>query len=321
MAVGFLELSPPDGVIFSATRPVVFIFSDVDDLSTGAPLTSPGTIFVNGTKVITFSGLGISTVDTRYSLTITEPEDEIWHYTVTPLDGWPDGEVTVQIQAEHGHAPFGTYSQTRTLVNGGLYEGEHTETALSRLLEQFGGSVNLRLFVRSWVDRVQECEDAATQLLHDRTVFAASGAQLDGVGQLVAVGRDGRTDEDYRLRLRGELAILFSQGSTEDIIDIFALLFTPVPPDDPPNPEIVDYYPKTLYIRPIDHTLTDDPVAVAALLRRAVPAATELLFVYALHDDNELFTLSTQGAVSESSGTLGLTNTTQTFGGRLSGVA
>lgn len=177
-----------------------------------------------------------------------------------------------------------------------------TATGLLQLLSQFDGSPNLRDLASSFLDQAQALEDAAHPLLAERSLDNMTGHRLDGFGQVVAVMRAGRTDEEYRTRLRAELAILLSNGLAEDLLNIAQLLIQMTTADY----ELVEYYPKTIYIRPVDHVLTSDPVAVGSQLRRAVSAATEMLFVYSLFDDSETFTLSSQGATVETSTALGL---------------
>ena len=70
--------------------------------------------------------------------------------------------------------------------------------------------------------------------------------------------------------------------------------------------EVIEYYPKGFYIRPVDHVLTVDPSLIGTMLDRAISAATTMSFVYSLFADATTYTLSSQGAVSETSALLGL---------------
>jgi len=89
--------------------------------------------------------------------------------------------------------------------------------------------------------------------------------------------------------------------------------------------EYSELVPKTVYMRLIDAPFTTLPAGTAELwadtLRRAMPAATELLFVYGYRLDADLFTLSSQGAVTESSSSSGLADVAKTSGGHLAVVA
>lgn len=188
-----------------------------------------------------------------------------------------------------------------------------TADGLARLLDQFDGSINLRLLAASYLDQAQALEDAAFPILTERSIDNMTGDRLDGLGSIVDVARGGRNDADYRLALKGELAVLQSTGTIEDLIAI-AILIVQVTGDDY---DVVEYFPKTLYMRPIG-VIGVDPLLATSMLKRAVSAATRLLFVYAEWDDSVVFTLSSQASTSESSALLGLANLSQTTGGHLS---
>jgi hypothetical protein len=194
----------------------------------------------------------------------------------------------------------------------------YTETALSRLLSQFDGSGDFRSLVSSYVDQVQDLEDVGAQMLHDRNLDAATGDRLDGLGEVVKVPRGGRDDETYRRRLQAELAVLTSQGSTENLIALLRILIPDLP--DGETITVNEYYPKSLTMQPVDWALEEDPETIALVLRRAVSAATRIQFIYTLEDDATAFTLSSQGATSETSSSLGLANNAQSTGGKLAGV-
>ena len=128
---------------------------------------------------------------------------------------------------------------------------------LDRLLDQFDGSVNLRLLATSYLNQVQELEDAAYPLLAERSLANATGDRLDGFGAIVNVSRGGRDDTTYRLRLSAELAILTSQGSIEEILTIAQLLIQM----DTADYEVIEYVPKTLYLSPEDYAFTPEPIS------------------------------------------------------------
>jgi hypothetical protein len=236
--------------------------------------------------------------------------------------GWDkqDGTLGVRVEiVDDGTPETWAASYTVAPILSSVYEGAHVATGLDRLLDQFDGSVNLRLLASSYLDQVQGFEDIAYQLINAKSLAVVSGNQLDGLGQIVNVTRSGRSDEDYRLRIRAELAILTSQGSTEDLITVARLLLLMA---SPPPLEIVEYDPKTVYMRPTDTEIDEaDALVAGPLLRRTVSAATEMLFVYSEYPDATTFTLSSQGATTESSASLGLADVSQTTGGHLSGSA
>ena len=173
---------------------------------------------------------------------------------------------------------------------------------LTRLLDQFKGSPNLLALATSYLEQVQALEDAAWPLLAERGIDNMTGDRLDGLGEIVGHSRGGRSDAVYRLALKGELAVLQSEGTAEEMIALAQLLIQ-MPTADY---EVIEYWPKGFYIRPVDHPLTQDPALIGTMLDRAISAATTMSFVYSLHNDANTLTLSSQGAVTESSALLGL---------------
>jgi len=146
-------------------------------------------------------------------------------------------------------------------------------------------------------------------LINARSLAIVSGDRLDGLGQIVNVPRSGRTDEEYRLRIRAELAILLSQGTTEDLIGVLQLLLGL---SSPPDIQIDEYYPKAIYMRARNFIVNEDPDMIANLLRRAVSAATNLQFIYTTteSDDDDLFRFSDTNGTSETSSSHGYSNGT-----------
>ena len=196
--------------------------------------------------------------------------------------------------------------QNTTIVSEGL----------TRLLDQFKGSPNLLALATSYLEQVQTLEDAAWPLLAERGIDNMTGDRLDGLGEILGHSRGGRSDAGYRLALKGELAVLQSEGTAEEMIALAQLLIQ-MPTADY---EVIEYWPKGFYIRPVDHVLTQDPALIGTMLDRAISAATTMSFVDSFFLDAATFTLSSQGAAVETSTSLGLADVSQTTGGRISGV-
>ena len=175
------------------------------------------------------------------------------------------------------------------------------------MLQQFEGSGDLRALASSFLARAQDFEDAIHPLFAERDIANMTGHRLDGLGQVVKVVRGGRTDDEYRLRLRAEMAVLTSQGSLEDLITVLRLL---IDMDTTGSIQIDEYAPKSIYMRARDFIVTEDPVVVTALLRRAVSAATDLQFIYTTAEaaDDDLFRFSDTNGTSETSSSHGYSN-------------
>lgn len=188
---------------------------------------------------------------------------------------------------------------------------------LNRLISQFDGSPRFRDLVSSYLLEIQELEDAAFPILTERNIDVATGDRLDGFGQMVGLLRGGRTDVLYRQAIKAEIAVLISEGSSEELLNIIRLIY---PPAFIPlvSYEFVEYFPKQVVIRAIDvFSGEDDAALITASLRRAAPAGTNVQFIWHQGLDDVLYTLSTQATVLETSSTLGLANDAQSTGGKM----
>lgn len=189
---------------------------------------------------------------------------------------------------------------------------------LARLISQFDGSARFRDLVASYLLQVQEFEDAAFPLLTERNIDVATGHRLDGFGQILGVLRGARTDDLYRQALKAELAVLVSEGGTDELLNIIRLIY---PPGfiTTVQYEVMEYFPKEIIFRPINvNTSPSDAAIITAALRRAAPAATNVQFIWGNFGlDDILYTLSSQATVLETEAARGLANDAQSTGGRM----
>lgn len=82
---------------------------------------------------------------------------------------------------------------------------------------------NFETLVEGYVAEAQALNDAATELLQAVTIENATGVQLDGLGQIIGVERNGLDDEPYRSLLRAYIAINSSGGTIEQLLTIARL--------------------------------------------------------------------------------------------------
>lgn len=105
----------------------------------------------------------------------------------------------------------------------------HVADALNRLLQQYRGLPNMTALITALVDQVQDFENAAYPVdagrqLFNGTTYPAVGAQLDGIGQLVNVARNGLTDAEYLILILGTISENFSDGTWTSILNIISIL-------------------------------------------------------------------------------------------------
>lgn len=96
-----------------------------------------------------------------------------------------------------------------------------TEDAEGWLLSQFRESPNILKLLRVFTTELQEIESSATiPLLYSRTVEEAQGQQLDNLGVLLKVQRNGLTDDQYRVLLKLVGLKKTNRGTIDDILNI-----------------------------------------------------------------------------------------------------
>ena len=123
---------------------------------------------------------------------------------------------------------------------------DHLREALGNLVTQFQGKPHIAGLITSYVNQIQELEAVFFQLLVDRWLDNAVGAQLDGFGSIVGEVREGREDLAYRTAIKARIILNLSQGLTEDIIALLRGVAGEV------TVEVTDYYPAGFIARITD---------------------------------------------------------------------
>lgn len=117
-------------------------------------------------------------------------------------------------------------SSDSTPVSNNVAEGapDHAVEAIDRLPEQFKGKTNIEKLLSAINVSVQDLENAAQQVLLQRTIDNAVGAQLDAIGVIVGEARAGLDDETYRRRVRARISVHRSKGTVDDLIRVTDLV-------------------------------------------------------------------------------------------------
>ncbi len=101
---------------------------------------------------------------------------------------------------------------------------DHCADGLSLLLSQWRSKATpfLDAMICSYLDRVQELEDAILDVHVDRWIDTGVGAQLDVIGRIVGESREDAAGDDilYRSRLKVRILINDSNGRVEELIAI-----------------------------------------------------------------------------------------------------
>jgi len=92
------------------------------------------------------------------------------------------------------------------------------DNALTLFTDQFRGAENLNALARCMLAPFLEIEQVQNDLLTQRWINTAVGQQLDGIGDIVGLARQGDDDETYRAKLKFQVFINTCQGTPEDMI-------------------------------------------------------------------------------------------------------
>lgn len=213
--------------------------------------------------------------------------------------------------------PASSDDSTGALVDGVGQIEDHCEDGLAKLLVQFSDAARLRDLICTYLDETTEVEAAAWSVYTERTLDTATGAQLDGLGEIVRQERiQDQTDDQYRSFIRARIRALRSHGRADDLLDVLRLVIGP-------DASVIRYeerYPASAELQPAD-VLPADPYQIYILLRLAKPGGVRLLFIHSYLAESATFTFAPSTADSHDSGT-GFTSSTGTpsTGGGLSSV-
>ena len=157
----------------------------------------------------------------------------------------------------------------------------HVADALNRLLEQYKGRPGIAGLYSSIVEQIQLLENSifaldAGRQLWNGTDTPAIGAQLDTIGLIVGISRNGLSDAEYLLFIFGKIASNFSDTTVPTILNVIGYLF------QAPTVLIQEVYPAGILVEvigsPLDPSLY--PIAVS-LVQAALGAGIQLVFIAA----------------------------------------
>ena len=94
---------------------------------------------------------------------------------------------------------------------------------LANLVSQFKQKEKLEAFLAVFLKQIQELEVSAFQIKLNRALDTAVGVQLDGLGEIIGLAREGLDDDAYRDRLRGQILVNITNGRAEELIAMVAL--------------------------------------------------------------------------------------------------
>jgi hypothetical protein len=152
----------------------------------------------------------------------------------------------------------------------------HAEEAADNLIHQFKGKTKLEVLLRVFAKQVQELENVFFDLLFLRSLDKAFGFQLDELGRLLDLEREGRNDKTYRQWLKARIRLNLSSGTPEDII---ALIRAMVGDKDV---EIIESFPAHFDVK-VNEPINVDGNQVSTLMLSGKPAGVRGIFHWYEH--------------------------------------
>jgi hypothetical protein len=106
----------------------------------------------------------------------------------------------------------------------------HVQQALNRLIQQYRGLPLLAGLITALVQQIQDLEDATYDMNEARQFFNGStypavGAQLDGIGQLVGITRNGQNNAEFLTLIQGKIGENFSDTTQNALVTIVQTVF------------------------------------------------------------------------------------------------
>lgn len=153
----------------------------------------------------------------------------------------------------------------------------HVQQALGRLLQQYKGRALIAGFYTAFVDQIQDLEDAIFALDSGRQIWNGSttpaiGAQLDAIGTVVGIARNGLDDQQYILFIFGKIAENFSDDTVQSVLAVIGYLF------QAQQVIIQEIYPAGLYINVLNPAIPLSLFPVAeTLVQNAIGAGIKLV--------------------------------------------
>lgn len=153
---------------------------------------------------------------------------------------------------------------------------DHADRAVQRLAQQFR-KPKIEAFLRCLIDPLQILENVSWQLLTEKSVDNAIGAQLDMIGAIVRQPRAGFNDDDYRRLIRARISVNKSNGTVRDIIRVARLVID----DVNVAVEVKQSYPAAVVVKANDAAVTTGVAELLiSFLLKTVAAGVRVLFHY-----------------------------------------
>ena len=200
-----------------------------------------------------------------------------------------------------------------TAWNDELPQIDHSEIGLARVLAEYVESPRLLDVLETYLDGeatisgitaptgVQAIEDLAYQMLALRSVYTATGVNLDVLGKIVGQPRIAyaATDDVYRLLILVKILVNRSAGHLEELLTIIERTGITEPI------AAFEYYPAALLTEATGVAADPAGAGIWSVIRAAKAGGVRWTFVYSTYDSDDVFTISPDPAADQNSTTQG----------------
>lgn len=187
--------------------------------------------------------------------------------------------------------------------------------AKSRLLSQFKEQPDIISMIGATLTGFAELERQFELLRTARDVDSATGDALDKLGDLVGVARLSRTDDLYRVFIKGQIAANQSTGSSESVYDIARAMV------DSTNTLVVkDYDPAHFKLTVGGTAAPTEIVSMLTLVKSGKSAGVGFTGVHSPVASANTFTIGAIADYPETDNDTGIGNVAMSQGGELGGV-
>lgn len=101
---------------------------------------------------------------------------------------------------------------------------DHVAEGLKYLPSEFSDSPIVREILTIYLERLQAIEEVLDDIISQRSIDDAEGVQLDGLGEILGVKREGLSDIDFRNRLQIQKILNASEGTYPVVFDLWKRL-------------------------------------------------------------------------------------------------
>lgn len=150
----------------------------------------------------------------------------------------------------------------------------HVAGGLETLIHDFRRP-KVQALAGSYLEGVQELEDALWALYLGSMIRGALGTSLDQLGALVEQPRENRSDDVYRVWILARALVLRSSGRTEELLRVARMVL-------PARviARVVDEYPAAMTVRLEGPVPNELGVEIAELLRAAKAESVRMLVTW-----------------------------------------